>query len=79
MLYYMDRNYHEFNDWFQLKLDKEASHDSELQAIEREPVPLEKVDGKQIKTLRSNATGGKTLPKGSMQSGRLIRPGAVAQ
>jgi predicted TIM-barrel fold metal-dependent hydrolase len=25
MLYYMDRNYHEFNEWFQLKLDKEPS------------------------------------------------------
>ena len=25
MLYYMDRNYHEFNDWFQLSLPKEPS------------------------------------------------------
>jgi predicted TIM-barrel fold metal-dependent hydrolase len=25
MLYYMDRNYHEFNDWFQVKLKKEPS------------------------------------------------------
>ena len=25
MLYYMDRNYHEFNDWFQLRLKKEPS------------------------------------------------------
>jgi len=41
-------------------LDKEAGHDAELQAIEREPVPLEKVDGKQIKALKRNATG-KTL------------------
>ena len=41
-------------------LDKEASHDAELQAIEREPVPLEKVDTKQIKTLKQNQTG-KTL------------------
>ena len=24
MLYYMDRNYHEFNDWFQLELPKDA-------------------------------------------------------
>ena len=41
-------------------LDKEASHDAELQAIEREPVPLEKVDAKQIKVLKQNQTG-KTL------------------
>jgi peroxiredoxin len=41
-------------------LDKEASHDAELQAIEREPVPLEKVDTKQIKALKQNQTG-KTL------------------
>ena len=25
MLYYMDRNYHEFNDWFQVSLNKEPS------------------------------------------------------
>jgi len=41
-------------------LDKEALHDAELQAIEREPVPLEKVDAKQIKALKQNTTG-KTL------------------
>jgi peroxiredoxin len=41
-------------------LDKEAGHDAELQAIEREPVPLEKVDAKQIKALKQNKTG-KTL------------------
>ena len=41
-------------------LDKEAGHDAELQAIERESIPLEKVDGKQIKALKQNATG-KTL------------------
>lgn len=41
-------------------LDKEAGHDAELQAIEREPVPLEKVDGKQLKALKQNKTG-KTL------------------
>jgi len=41
-------------------LDKEASHDAEMQAIEREPVPLEKIDGNQIKALRKNPTG-KTL------------------
>jgi peroxiredoxin len=41
-------------------LDKEASHDAEMQAIEREPVPLEKIDGNQISALRKNPTG-KTL------------------
>jgi peroxiredoxin len=41
-------------------LDKEASHDAEMQAIEREPVPLEKIDGNQIRALRKNPTG-KTL------------------
>jgi peroxiredoxin len=41
-------------------LDKEASHDAEMQAIEREPVPLEKVDAKQIKALKQKTTG-KTL------------------
>jgi peroxiredoxin len=41
-------------------LDKEASHDAELQAIERETVPLEKVDARQIKALKQNTTG-KTL------------------
>ena len=42
-------------------LDKEASHDAEMQAIEREPVPLEKVDARQIKALKTNASTGKTL------------------
>jgi peroxiredoxin len=41
-------------------LDKEGSHDAELQAIEREPVPLEKVDGKQLKALKTSPSG-KTL------------------
>jgi peroxiredoxin len=41
-------------------MDKEASHDAELQAIEREPVPLEKVDPKQLKALKTNRAG-KTL------------------
>jgi peroxiredoxin len=41
-------------------LDKEALHDAELQAIEREPVPLEKVDVKQLTALKKNPAG-KTL------------------
>jgi peroxiredoxin len=41
-------------------LDKEASHDSELQAIERERVPLEKIAPTELQALRKNSTG-KTL------------------
>jgi thiol-disulfide isomerase/thioredoxin len=41
-------------------LDKEALHDAEMQAIEREAVPLDKVDAKQMTALRKNPTG-KTL------------------
>jgi peroxiredoxin len=41
-------------------LDKEASHDAEMQAIEREPVPLEKISPPQLQALRKNGTG-KTL------------------
>jgi peroxiredoxin len=41
-------------------LDKEASHDAEMQAIEREPVPLEKISPAQLQALRKNSTG-KTL------------------
>ncbi len=41
-------------------LDKAALHDSEAEAIKKEPVPLEKVDAAGIKALRQNATG-KTL------------------
>jgi len=41
-------------------LDKATLHDSEAQAISKEPVPLEKVDVAGIKALRQNTTG-KTL------------------
>lgn len=41
-------------------LDKEALHDAEMQAIEREAVPLDKADAKQMTALRKNPTG-KTL------------------
>jgi peroxiredoxin len=41
-------------------LDKQASHDSELKRIEREPVPLEKAGPEEIRSLRRNGTG-KTL------------------
>ncbi len=41
-------------------LDKEASHDAELKAIEREPVPLEQIGRAQLQALRRNGTG-KTL------------------
>jgi peroxiredoxin len=41
-------------------LDKETLHNAELDAISKEPVPLEKVDAAGIKALRQNTTG-KTL------------------
>jgi peroxiredoxin len=41
-------------------LDKEALHDAELKAIEKEPVPLAKVNLEQLQELKKNATG-KTL------------------
>jgi len=41
-------------------LDKETLHNAELDAISKEPVPLEKVDAAGIKALRQNPTG-KTL------------------
>jgi peroxiredoxin len=41
-------------------VEKEALQNAEMQAIEREPIPLEKVDGKQLKALKTNPTG-KTL------------------
>jgi peroxiredoxin len=37
-------------------LDKAALHDAEQRAIEREPVPLEKVDAAGVRALRKNAT-----------------------
>jgi thiol-disulfide isomerase/thioredoxin len=37
-------------------LDKEALHDAEMAAIEKEPVPLEKVDAAGLKALRANKT-----------------------
>ena len=41
-------------------LDKAGSHNSELEAIEREPVPLEKIRPADLQALRKNTTG-KTL------------------
>jgi peroxiredoxin len=41
-------------------LDKAALHNAELEAINKEPVPLEKIDVAGIKALRQNTTG-KTL------------------
>jgi peroxiredoxin len=41
-------------------LDKEASHDAELAAIDKEPVPLERIKPEALKALRQNPTG-KTL------------------
>ena len=41
-------------------LDKETSHDAELAAIEKEPVPLERVRPDALTSLRQNTTG-KTL------------------
>jgi len=41
-------------------LEKEASHNAELAAIEKEPVPLEKLGPDGMRALRQNATG-KTL------------------
>jgi peroxiredoxin len=41
-------------------LDKTVSHDAEMKAIEKEPVPLEKVGPDGVKALRQNTTG-KTL------------------
>ncbi len=38
-------------------LDKEALHDAEMAEIEKEPVPLEKVDAAGLKALRQNKTG----------------------
>ena len=41
-------------------VSKEASHDAELQAIEREPVPLDSISPQQLQELRRNRNG-KTL------------------
>ena len=41
-------------------LDKSVLHDAEQRAIEKEPVPLERIDAAGVKALRQNATG-KTL------------------
>ena len=41
-------------------LDKATLHNAELEAIDKEPVPLEKIDAAGIKSLRQNTTG-KTL------------------